>query len=215
MAQTQPFARPHRLLLARFFSQGLIAAVAVTVILSLVLSWLNRNDHIGHVSETVRERVARVAERISNAMQSMPVEMSSHDQSGATPLQQLVGQEVKLGKVLRLQVTDNAGVILAAETEGLIGEKSGIPEVAQASALGQPVSSIKDTASVPYLRFASPITADGASYVVLVDEPLTGLEAMIRESQSAVTLILSSGFGLTFIVLSLIVRRAGYRNPPA
>jgi adenylate cyclase len=62
---------------------------------------------------------------------------------------------------------------------------------------------------VPFLRFASPITANGESYVVVVDEPLTGLESMIRESRTAVTLILALGFGITFLLLSLIVRRAG------
>lgn len=209
MVQTQHFARPHRLLLARFFSQGLIAAVTVTLILSLVLSRLNRNDHIGHVSETVRERVARVAERISSAMQAMPSEMMSSMQDGPATLQDVIMQEIKIGKIMRLEVTDENGIIIAAQDEALIGKKSDILEVAQASVQGQPVSRIMDTASVPYLRFASPLTANGESYVVLVDEPLTGLEAMIRESQAAVTLILSSGFGLTFIVLSLIVRRAG------
>ena len=215
MVQSQLFARPHRLLLARFFSQGLVAAVLVTLILSIVLSWLNRNDHIGHVSETVRERVARVAERISNAMQSMPPKMMSgilpdgNMQDGPMTLQDLVLQEIKIGKIIRLEVTDKNGVIIAAQDEALIGKKSDIPEVAQASALGQPVSHTVDTDSVPYLRFASPVTANGESYIVLVDEPLTGLESMIRESRSAVTLILSFGFGITFIVLSLIVRRAG------
>lgn len=215
MVQSQLFARPHRLLLARFFSQGLVAAVLVTLILSIVLSWLNRNDHIGHVSETVRERVARVAERISNAMQSMPPKMMSgilpdgNMQDGPMTLQDLVLQEIKIGKIIRLEVTDKNGVIIAAQDEALIGKKSDIPEVAQASAFGQPVSHTVDTDSVPYLRFASPVTANGESYIVLVDEPLTGLESMIRESRSAVTLILSFGFGVTFIVLSLIVRRAG------
>lgn len=209
MIQTQLFARPHRLLLARFFSQGLAAAVIVTLILSIVLSWLNRNDHIGHVSETVRERVDRVAERISNAMQSMPLEMMSGSMgNGPMTLQDVVAQEIKIGKIIRLEVTDENGVIIAAQDEALIGEKSHVPEVAQAFALGQPVSRVVDM-EVPYLRFASPVTANGESYVVLVDEPLTGLESMIRESRLAVTLILSFGFGITFIVLGLIVRRAG------
>ena len=209
MVQTQLFARPHRLLLARFFSQGLVAAVIVTLILSIVLSWLNRNDHIGHVSETVRERVARVAERVSNAMQSMPPGMMSGSMQGdGMTLQDLVVQEIKIGNLTRLEVSDESGVIIAAQDEALIGESAHIPEVEQASALGQPVSRIVDM-EVPYLRFASPITANGELYVVLVDEPLTGLESMIRESRSAVTLILSIGFGITFLVLSLIVRRAG------
>jgi class 3 adenylate cyclase len=209
MTQSQLFARPHRLLLARFFSQGLVAAVIVTLILSIVLSWLNRNDHIGHVSETVRERVARVAERVSNAMQSMPPEMMSGSmQDGPMTLQDLVVQEIKIGKIISLEVTNENGVIIAAQDEALIGEKSHIPEVAQASELGQPVSRIVDM-EVPYLRFASPITVNGEQYVVLVDEPLTGLESMIRESRLVVNLILSFGFGITFLVLSLIVRRAG------
>ena len=209
MAQSQLFARPHRLLLARFFSQGLVAAVIVTLILSIVLSWLNRNDHIGHVSETVRERVARVAERVSNAMQSMPPGMMNTSmQDGPMTLQDLVLQEIKIGNIIRLEVSDGNGVIIVAQDEALIGEKSHIPEVEQAFAIGQPVSRVVDM-EVPYLRYASPINANGESYVVLVDEPLTGLESMIRESRLAVTLILSLGFGITFIALSLIVRRAG------
>ena len=209
MAQSQLFARPHRLLLARFFSQGLVAAVIVTLIFSIVLNWLNRNDHIGHVSETVRERVARVAERVSNAMQSMPPGMMNTSmQDGPMTLQDLVLQEIKIGNLIRLEVSDGNGVIIAAQDEALIGEKSHIPEVEQASAIGQPVSRVVDM-EVPYLRYASPINANGESFVVLVDEPLTGLESMIRESRLAVTLILSFGFGITFIALSLIVRRAG------
>ena len=209
MAQSQLFARPHRLLLARFFSQGLVAAIIVTLILSIVLSWLNRNDHIGHVSETVRERVAPVAERVSNAMQSMsPGMMSGSMQEGSMTLQDLVLQEIKNGNIIRLEVTDANGVIIAAQNEALIGEKSHIPEVAQVFALGLPVSRVVDT-QVPYLRYASPINANGQSYVVLVDEPLTGLESMIRKSRSVVILILSFGFGITFLVFVLIVRRAG------
>lgn len=209
MAQSQLFARPHRLLLARLFSQGLVAAVIVTLSLSIGLSWLNRNDHIGHVSETVRERVARVAERVSNAMQSMPPGMMNGSMQGESmTLQDLVLQEIKIGNIIRLEVSDENGVIIAAQDEAWIGEKSHIPEVAQASALGQPVGRVVDM-QAPYLRFASPITANGESYVVLVDEPLTGLESMIRESRAVVTLILSFGFGITFLVLSLIVRRAG------
>lgn len=209
MARSQLFARPHRLLLARFFSQGLIAAVIVTLFLSIVLSWLNRNDHIDHVSETVRERVARVAERISNAMQSMPPGMMNSDmQDGPMTLQDLVEQEIKIGNIIRLEVTDQNGVIIAAQDEAVIGEKSHIPEVEQASTLGQPVSRVVQM-EVPYLRFASPVDVNGESYVVLIDEPLTGLESMIRESRLAVTLILSLGFGLTFVILGLIVRRAG------
>ena len=209
MAPSQLFARPHRLLLARFFSQGLVAAVLVTAVLSIVLSWLNRNDHIGHVSETVRERVDRVAERISNAMRAMPPEMmSGRMQNESMMLQDLVLQEVRLGNITRLEVTDQNGFIIAAQDEAVIGEKSHLPEVAQAATNGQAVSRVVQM-DAPYLRFASPITANGKSYVVLVDEPLTGLEAMIRESRLAVTLILSLGFGITFFVLSLIVRRAG------
>ena len=37
MTQSQLFTRPHRLLLARFFSQGLVAPILVTLILSIVL----------------------------------------------------------------------------------------------------------------------------------------------------------------------------------
>ena len=90
-----------------FFSQGLAAAVIVTVILSIVLSRLNRNDHIGQVSETACERVTRVAERISNAMQSMPPGMmSGSKQDGSMTLQNLVVQEIRIGKFISLEVTD-------------------------------------------------------------------------------------------------------------
>ncbi len=42
------FTRPHRLLLARFFSQGLVVAAIVTFAVGAVLTWQDCGNHVEH-----------------------------------------------------------------------------------------------------------------------------------------------------------------------
>lgn len=64
--------RPHRLLLARFFSGGLIAAVVVTFIVGAVLTQLERDNYLHHATNAARERVARLAAHIGHQLETRP-----------------------------------------------------------------------------------------------------------------------------------------------
>lgn len=58
--------RPHRLLLARFLSRGLIAAAIVTFAVGAVLTTLERDNYFRYVTDSARERAARLAVHIGH-----------------------------------------------------------------------------------------------------------------------------------------------------
>lgn len=149
------FARPHRLLLARFFSQGLVVAAIVTFAVGAVLTYLDRGNPVEHAADSAFERVARVAERIGNGMENMPPAVREQMQNGQSPIQQLVAQESQYGGMLRLEVVDGAGVIVGSGDEAALGKTSDTPEVIEAMNSARTVSRVIGPDSAPYLRVAA------------------------------------------------------------
>ncbi|GIK37064.1 MAG: hypothetical protein BroJett011_08970 [Chloroflexota bacterium] len=211
MNNHQLLTRPHRLLLARFFSRGLIAAVVVTFIVGAALTRLERDNYLRHATNAAHERVARLATHIGHQLENPTA--TAH-QDGAppeelTPVQQLVIQETKNSGLLRLDVVNSAGVIIGSSDPAALRQKSDVPEVTEARASDQIISRVEGSGRTSFLRFAAPLHLGGETNIVLVDEPLNELEALTRDSRNTVTLSLTIGFALTFAVLGFVVRRAG------
>jgi len=204
--------RPHRLLLARFLSRGLIAAAIVTLVVGAVLTTLERDNYLRYVTDSARERVARLAVHIGHQIAS-PAASLAHATDGAavanTPIQQLVTQETKNSGLLRLDVVDKNGVIVGSSDPTATGQQSDMIEVAEAVASDEISSRIVSQNEASFLHFAAPIRVGDETYIVLVDEPLAQMETLIRDSRTTVSLMLSIGFALTFVLLGYIVRRAG------
>ncbi len=217
MQRRKLFTRPHQLLLSRFFSQGLIAAVLVTLLTGLVLTRLERENYIRYATETAQERVARVAERIGRQAQGMvmPAENEAERDrmqsrmAQANPLQRLIETEMQYGSMAMLEVSDASGEVIAASAPERLGQPSNLEAASQAVAGGQTVTSLIETDTGAYLRYAAPIQIGAEEYVVVVDEPLAQMQSALQKSARTVTAILALGFALTFAIQSLIVRRAG------
>lgn len=205
------FTRPHRLLLARFFSQGFVAAAIVTIIVGAVLTQLERDNYLRRLTESARERVARLATHIGHQLRTL--EPLTHaldaETEAATPIQQLVLQEARNSGLLRLELADSSGMIIGSSDPAALGQRLDAAEAAEVHTSGQVISRIVGSGAAAYLHFAAPIQVEGQSYTVIVDEPLAGMEALARDSLVAVALTLSIGFALTFAVLGFVVRRAG------
>ncbi len=211
------FKRPYQLLLSRFFSQGLIAAILVTLLTGLVLTRLEHENYVRYATETAQERVDRVTERIGHQFQGMMLgpdneaeraKMQSRKEQ-ANPVQRLIETEMQYGSMIRLEVIDANGEIIAAGDAERLGQPSTLEEVTLAADSGQTVTRLIESDDATLLRYAAPIQVSEERYVVVVDEPLTQMQAALHKSARTVTAILALGFALTFLVLSLIVRRAG------
>ncbi|MCL4294485.1 MAG: adenylate/guanylate cyclase domain-containing protein [Anaerolineae bacterium] len=212
MNNHQLLTRPHRLLLARFFSRGLIAAVVVTFIVGAALTRLERDNYLRHATNAARERVARLAAHIGHQLENPTA--TAHNPNGATseeltPVQQLVVQETKNSGLLRLDVINSAGVIIGSSDPAALQQKPDAPEVTEARLSDQIISRVEGSGQTSFLRFAAPLHLGDETYIVLVDEPLNELEALTRDSRNTVTLSLTIGFALTFAILGFVVRRAG------
>ena len=203
--------RPHRLLLARFFSRGLIAAVVVTFMVGAALTQLERDNYLRHATNAARERVARLATHIGHQLENpaAPAHQDGAISAETTPVQQLVIQETKNSGLLRLDVVNSAGVIIGSSDPAALQQKSDTPEVTEARASGQIINRVEGAGQTSFLRFAAPVPLGAETYIILVDEPLNELEALTRDSRNTVTLTLTVGFALTFAVLGFVVRRAG------
>ncbi|HLF28360.1 MAG TPA: adenylate/guanylate cyclase domain-containing protein [Anaerolineae bacterium] len=196
-------ARPHRLLLARFFSRGILAAALVTFSVGVVLTTLERDNYVRRLTDAASERVARLVAHIGHQIATPALA------AGGESIQQLVTQETRNSSLLRLDVVDDAGVVIGSSEAGAPGRTSESPEVAEAASSRQIISRVAESADGPVLRFAAPVQVGDATYVVRVDEPLGEIEQLTGDSRTAVTLTLSAGFALTFAVLGFIVRQAG------
>ncbi len=211
------FKRPYQLLLSRFFSQGLIAAILVTLLTGLVLTRMEKDNYIRYATETAQERVARVTERISHQFQGMINQPQSEAERAkmqtrmaqANPLQRLIETEMEYGSMVRLEVSDANGEIIGAGDPERLGKPSDLEEVAQVVASGQPVTQLIAADDATLLRYAAPIQVEAEQYIVVVDEPLSQMQSALQKSARTVTAILALGFALTFAAQSLIVRQAG------
>ncbi len=211
------FKRPYQLLLSRFFSQGLIAAIIVTLLTGLVLTRLEKENYLRYATETAQERVDRVTERISHQFQGMMIEQKNEAERAeiqsrmeqANPVQRLIETEMEYGSMVRLEVTDINGEIIGAGDPERLGQLSNLEEVSLAAASSQTVTRLTESDDTTILRYAAPIQVGEEQYVVVVDELLTQMQAALRKSARTVTAILSIGFALTFSAQSLIVRQAG------
>ena len=203
--------RPHHLLLARFFSRGLIAASIVTIVIGAALTNLERENYIRNATNSASERVARLVEHLGHQIEN-PNSVITHPTqllAGATPLQQLVIQETTSSGLLRLDVVDSHRVIIGSSDSETLGQISTMPEVAEAFASGKVSRRVVGADSDSFLHFAAPITIKGITYVVLVDEPLTEMQLLIADTRLTVIVMLGLGFALTFAVLGYVVHRAG------
>lgn len=221
MTSINLFKRPHRLLLARFFTRGLLAAILVTVLTGWILTLLVKNNYTQYIIGIAHERVSRVSERISHQMSGnmagyigqpgSTADSMMNNNMGAqvSPVQQLVETEIQYGSMLSLEVIDSTNSIIAAGDDKRIGSKNDLVEVEQARASQQVVTVLLESNGNTLLRYVAPIKVNEARYVVVVEEPLSKMESVLLTSRTAVTAMLTIGFGLTFSVLSLIVRRAG------
>lgn len=206
--------RPHHLLLSRFFSQGLIAAILVTLLTGWVLTRLEKENYLRYAMETAQERVDRVAERISHQMSGMMADQSMStmmqtQMGGTTPVQRLIETETEYGSMVRLEVADASGIIIGAADAARLGKRSDLEEVAQAADTGQKIVRLLQEGQMTVLRYAVPVQIEDKAYVIVVDEPLTKMQAALQTSAQTVTVLLWIGFILTFASLSTIVRRAG------
>ncbi len=212
MTANKLFTRPHHLLLTRFFSWGFLAAAIVTLITGLVLTRLEQDNYIQHATDSARERVARVAERLTHQMSRMTPEMQGNMRQmlgDVTPAQWFVEQELKYGDMLRLEVVDHTGTIIGAGNAETLGQPSTRAEVAQVMATGKVINQVVEIDTETFLRYVAPIQVGEQTYWVAVDEPLAGMQAVLDKTRRVIISTLALGFIFTFAALSLVVRRAG------
>ncbi len=90
-----------------------------------------------------------------------------------------------------------------------VGTLSTAPEVVQARATQQIISQVLGAEGNSFLHFAAPLAVGPETYVVLVDQSLTSMDALTQNSRLAITITLTLGFVLMFGLLGVVVYRAG------
>jgi class 3 adenylate cyclase len=202
---------PHRLLLARFFSQGLISAAVVILLVGVTLTWLEQENYLRHATNSASERITRIATHIGHQIENPSLTHVNNPSlvGDQTCIQVLVTQEVENSGLLKLQILDEAGLVLGSSIPSEVGKTLDSDEISQVENTRQVTGHVVRAGSASYLHFAAPILAQGKSYIVVLDEPLSEMVSASRDIQITVTVTLSIGFASVFVILGLIVRRAG------
>lgn len=200
-------ARPAHLLLFRFISRGLLVAAIILLVAVSVLTRLERENYLRHITETAQERVTRLSEHFTH--QTLNPSRATPLLEGTSQLQALVAQETLDNGLLRLDVVNSQGVIVASSAVTQVGILSTAPEVAEARASQRIINQVMEGEGNSFLHFATPLQMGAETYVVLVDQPLTSMDVLTQNSRNAIVLTLTLGFILMFGLLGVVVYRAG------
>jgi class 3 adenylate cyclase len=202
---------PHKLLLIRFFSQGLLSAAIVILIAGIILTQLEQKNYLRHATNSAQARIERIASHIGHQIEDVSLShaVDPAEIEGQTPMQILVIQEAKNSGLRKLQILDENGVVLGSSASQEIGMNLTSSEITHVQTTGEVTGHFIENNGDPYLHFAAPVEAHGKEYVVVIEEFLSEMQTASRDIQITVAVTLAIGFLFVFLVLGIIVRRAG------